>query len=126
MDRKAKVDKLSSLLYNHLIKDHVKEIETTGALVPTKSLRHRVTRERLAWASGLEGGRWFTGSLVRDSLRHCMKTHAKEVELPALPGFCQESWLETTSATLTHILQRAKKAPLLPQPWTAWRRSRTT
>ena len=114
MDRKAKVLQLSSLLYNHLIKDHVKEIESTGALVPTKSLRHRVTRQRLAWASGLDSGRWFTGSMVRAALQDCMGTHAKEVQLPALPGFCKESWLDSTSSTLTNILQRAKKSTVAP------------
>ena len=110
MDRTAKIERLSSLLYTHLIKDHVKEIESTGSLLPTKSLRHRVTRSRLSWASGLESGRWFTGSMVRDSLGHCMQTHAKGVQLPALPGFCLDSWLDSTAASLTHILQRAKKS----------------
>ena len=43
-----------------------------------------------------------------------MSAHAEEVQLPALPGFCMETWLDNSSATLTDILQRAKKSTVVP------------
>ena len=106
--RSSKVQKISELLYAHLCRDHLEEIRQTGSLLPTKSLRHRVTRERLAWASSLDG-RWFTACVVRDALKDVMKNHS-EIELPSLPGFTRDNWIDSTSTSLTTILQRAKKS----------------
>ena len=107
--RRSKVTKLAQLVCDHLCRDHLGEIRQTGSLLPTKSLRHRVTRERLAFARSLDG-RWFTTCMVRDAVKEVIQGH-EEIEL-FLPGFSREQWIDSTATSLTAILQRAKKSSM--------------
>ena len=98
------------MFYSHLCKpEHLQQIKETGALTPTYSMRHRCTRERVSWATSLDG-RWFTNGLVKSALQHLLKTHA-DVVIPAdTPGFCMEQWLITSAEKLAQLLKRARRS----------------
>ena len=106
-ERSKKVENLAEMFYSHLCKpEHLQQIKETGALTPTYSMRHRCTRERVSWATSLDG-RWFTNGLVKSALQHLLKTHA-DVVIPAdTPGFCMEQWLITSAEKLAQLLKRA-------------------
>ena len=107
--RQEKVEALAELLYVHLCKYHLEMIKSTGSLTPTYSMRHRCTRERMSWATALNG-RWFTNALVKSSLQHLLQTH-DDVIIPAnTPGFSMDSWLTSTADKLAQLLQRARRS----------------
>ena len=100
---------LAEMFYSKLCKEHLGMIRQTGALVPTYSMRHRCTRERVLWASELNG-RYFTYGLVRSALEHLMHVHT-DVQIPTdTPGFCVDHWLSTTAERLTELLKRARRS----------------
>ncbi|OLP91089.1 hypothetical protein AK812_SmicGene27264 [Symbiodinium microadriaticum] len=104
-----KVVSLAEMFYSKLCKEHLGMIRQTGALVPTYSMRHRCTRERVLWASELNG-RYFTYGLVRSALEHLMHVHT-DVQIPTdTPGFCVDHWLSTTAERLTELLKRARRS----------------
>ena len=110
--RKEKVTKLADLLYHHVVEPQRERIKATGTLPPTKSLRHKATRECLKWAAELEG-RWFTLTMVRDSLKLATMKH--QVEVPEVPGLSMVTWIDSEAARLQKLLRRARKcSPDLP------------
>ena len=103
--------------------EHLQQIRETGALSPTYSMRHRCTRERVSWATSLDG-RWFTNGLVKSALEHLLKTHDDVVIPDDTPGFTMEQWYTTTADKLALLLQRARRSTasaamdtVETQPW---------
>ena len=93
--RKEKVTQLADLIYHHVVEPQKEQIKATGTLTPTKSLRHKATRACLKWAAELEG-RWFTLTMVRDSLKMVTMTH--QVELPEVPGLSMVAWIDSEAS----------------------------
>ena len=106
MGRSDKIEKLQDLLFEHLIKPDFDRIAATGALTPTRSLRHKNTRSKLSWATALEG-RWFTLNMVKDAVRSLRE--AGKIVLPDSAGFCNETWMNDECSNLHHLLMRARK-----------------
>lgn len=123
LSRKLKVEKLATLIWDNLCSSYLSEIRYTGALVPTNSLRHRSTRERLQWASKLSigAGRWFTDGMIKDALAKLLVDPG--FELPDTPGFSKDTWLSSTSSSLSKLLSRARRTTVSAmdcdetQPW---------
>ena len=111
-DRAAKVSKLASLLFTHCIDPHKERVSRTGRVLPTKSLRHRQTREMLFWTRDLKGERVFTEAIVKDSLLEVVKQHS--LELPATPGFSVTRWAKEEAALMHPILTRSRKSTANP------------
>ena len=110
-NREAKIKVLSDLLFANCVEHHRAHVEARGSLAPTNSLRHRITRERLAFAKNLKadtGSRYFTEQLVCDALLHMIRAH--EVKLPCTPGFDLDTWARAESKNLHPLLKRARKA----------------
>ena len=108
--RGAKIKVLSDLLFANCVEHHRAHVEARGSLAPTNSLRHRVTRDRLAFAKNLKdesGCRYFTEPLVRDALLHMIRAH--EVKLPSTPGFDLDTWARSEAQNLHPLLKRARK-----------------
>ena len=108
--REEKKNKVTQLLLEHLVNPHRERIKKTGSLLPTKSLRHRETREALLWAKDIDmgDGRYFTQALVRDCLKDLVQYHG--VEVPESPGFVLQSWIDNESSLLHKLLKRARKS----------------
>ena len=105
--------KLANLIAQHIIGGHEERIQRTGSLSPTKSLRHKATRELFGFAWKLDG-RWFTAAMVRDALRQLLKE--KRFSLPDVPGCSESTWLNDEAQTLQKLLMRAKKSRAAPEP----------
>ena len=112
--RKSKVERLATLIWEHLCRDFLSEIKETGTLCPTNCLRHRVTTQRLLWASNvnLGGGRWFTQGMIKDALAKVVDRPG--FELPETPGFTKDGWLSATSSSLSKLLSRARRSTVSP------------
>ena len=121
--RKEKLLKLAGLFYEHLIKPDPERVKDTGALSPTKSLRHKATREAFAFARQLGNGRFFTEAIVRDTLKIMAATPMKyDLEMPSTPGFSIECWVKEEAAILHKLLKRARRSTAMgdtveTQPW---------
>ena len=107
--RKEKVESLAEMLYMNLCRDHLGMIKETGSLVPTYSMRHRVTRDRLQFASELTG-RYFTQGLVKAALQHILTNYSDVRIRKDTPGFSLDQWLATTAEKLAQLLQRARRS----------------
>ena len=111
MERKAKIEKVSSLVYQYCVAPDLERVKATGSILPTTSLRHRATRHALRFAKDLGEGRFFTEALTRDVLRHLVTRH--NVHLPSTPGFQFEAWVREQGSTLHKLLKRARKSVAL-------------
>ena len=113
LTRGQQVKHLASLIGKYVVEGHEERIRTTGALTPTRSLRHKATRELFVFATNLDG-RWFTAAIVKDCLRQLLKE--KRFDLPAIPGCSEETWLNDESSSLQKIFMRAKRSCAKPGP----------
>ena len=113
LSRATKVADLAKHIYEHVICPQEETIATTGALTPSRSLRHRATRDLLRWAASLPQGRWFTQGMVKAALDKISKE--QDLRLPEVPGFSMPNWVAGEATELHKLLKRAKKlAPELP------------
>ena len=106
LTRQEKVDQLADLLHTHVIKPDLDRINNTGTILPTKSLRHKSTRQACAFASALTG-RWFTVSIVKVSLNKLLDLEA--FTLPSVPGLSESTWLNDQVSIVQELLVKAKK-----------------
>ena len=97
-------------------------IRTTGDILPTQSLRYKELRRKVRWVTQLPGERYFTVKRVRHAIESLLaKNH---FNLPGIPGFSQQDWLEDQSKKVAKLLQRARKTTVAAmaddaetQPW---------
>ena len=113
MERRAKIEKVSSLVYEYCVAPDPDRVKNTGCITPSSSLRHKATRHALRFAKDLGEGRFFTQALTRDVLRRLITRY--EVHLPSTPGFDFEAWVRDQSATLHKLLKRARKSIATPE-----------
>ena len=107
VSRDQKVETLAKLLREHVINPQIDKDRTSGSVCPSNSLRHRNTRDLFAWCSKLEG-RWFTSSMVTDTLRKVMSTG--EIQLPQTPGFSLQTWIAGEASILHKLCVRGRKS----------------
>ena len=119
-ERSGKIDKVTSLLYQHLVQGNEDRIETTGSLLPTHSLRHKSTPEALSWVRDLneDGTRFFTQPLIRDSLLQLAEKHNF-----ALPHGLLERQMFFSLCYKRHEDPLSKHPQTPRQPWIMKRRS---
>ena len=119
--RRARIEWICDKVYASCIQPDPSRLANTGAVTPTNSLRHKATKNSLAWAVDLEAGRLFTASIVRDALVRMLTKY--ELHLPSTVGFTSENWLDSTSKKLQKLLTRARKCTSAAmaddetQPW---------
>ena len=109
MERRAKIDAITKLIYQYCVEPDKERIKRTGTITPTNSLRHQSTRHALRFAKSIgTGERFFTKALTRDCLKHLL-THYT-VELPCTPGCTTEEWIKQQGEMLHKLLKRARKS----------------
>ena len=101
-----KVLALANHIHDYIVRPQLQRIQETGSLVPSKSLRHKATRELFTFAHTLSG-RWFTVKTVKASLQIILRD--KYFSLPEVAGLTEEAWLNDQAAVLQALLVKAKK-----------------
>ena len=111
-ERSGKIDKVTSLLDQHLVQGNEDRIETTGSLLPTRSLQRKSTREALTWVRDFkeDGTRFFTQPLIRDSLLQLAEKH--NLALPQIPGSDLNSWASEEAKVLPPLLLKARRSTI--------------
>ncbi|CAE7568931.1 unnamed protein product [Symbiodinium natans] len=122
--RDEKGVQLTELLYRNLVIPDQARIKQTGSLLPTASLRHRQTREALAFVRDFdyEGHeRLFTEKFVKACLRKLLEA-PYSLDLPCTPGFQKEAWTNEEGKRLHSLIKKARRSTAMAadaetQPW---------
>ena len=103
----AKAVFISDCLYrNCFVPDGGERIKKTASISPGSTLKSNRVRKAFAWATNLEGRKFFTMAACRKAIEHFLRK--PDVLIPFV-GLPQELWIESQAKQIMRLCQRARK-----------------
>ena len=110
LDRVSRATFIADNLYHTCVSpDDGQRLRESGVISPAGTLKSRKAREAFAWAGNVktEAHKYFTKAACRDAVKRLLKM--PRVEIPLLPGYPLEFWIEQQASAVQHFCQRTRK-----------------